>query len=211
MELLSLCKTVKLWFNILAYRVWKNITYRVNILYIQYHTGVNILTKVQIRWLKKRRGYLKQKKIIFTAALFLSGMEASPFGNRLIWRLVRQKTSLNGRAGESAHCLFEVFQQKSRRCTMHSVIVTIHCNNRRNDNTFFPPVKQSQSLGNRRKDLSADNQNSRWGTQLGFFCCQMHMTFFSLFFLFFSCTKLCVPDRSRVETLPAATDCLLLL
>lgn len=110
-------------------------------------------------------------------------------------------------AGNSMHHRFDVFLQKSLRCAFDGVIVTIHCNAQWNDNIFFPqPVKQSQSFDNHMKDLSADNPNIWWSTQAAFFLSVAHDIFF------FTLSLHRAPcARSKMKTLPAATDCLLLL
>lgn len=148
----------------------------------------------------------------------LAGIAEPLFGNQWTRGQVGLETSLKWRAGDSRHRRFGAFLRRSRRCAIDNVIVTIHCNARWNDNIFFQLSSKVKVLATAGKDLSADNQNSRWGTRVGFFCCrsrQLRMAFFffsrPFFFLFFFCVKLCVPDRSGVETLPAATDCLLLL
>lgn len=121
----------------------------------------------------------------------LAGIAQPLFGNQWTRGQVGLETSLKWRAGDSTHRRFDAFLRRSRRCAIDNVIVTIHCNARWNDNIFFQLSSKVKVLATAGKDLSADNQNSRWGTRVGFFCCwsrRLHMTFFfflALSFFFF--------------------------
>lgn len=179
------------------------------------HSTKYVFVKIN-KWLLEKKKMNQQQNNIYCCPLrhILPGLEASLFGNQLIWSQVRLENSLKWSTGESRLRLFELFLQKSRRCAIDSVIVTIHCNNRWNDNIFFSTCHEKvkvlaaaekiclQIIKTAGEVLNSASFVAR---------CTWHFFFHPFFLFFLTCTKLCVQDRSGVETLPAATDCLSLL
>lgn len=158
---------------------------------------------------KKKKLRLINNKIIFTAAHFPTHF--SRVGSFTLWKPVDLTPTGNlpllTCRRTHAHHLYEVLLQKSRRCAIDSVVVTIPCNKRWNDNIFFFHLSSKvKVLATAEKICLQIIKPAGEVLKLAPFVarCTWHFFFTHSFFFFFFFLHKALPCQKRSENAPCS-------